>query len=73
MSIGGMRMRFLELQDEDKEAKKFRSEGLPEGWENIEQVLYFQGLPYIPKVICSKLISRHHDNLLAGYFEIKKT
>ncbi len=73
LSIGGMRMRLSELQDDDKNAKKLSSEGLPEGWENIEQVLYYQGLPYIPKVICSKLISRHHNDPLAGHFDIKKT
>ncbi len=36
VSIGGMRMKFPELQDDDKEAMKLRSEGLPEGWENIK-------------------------------------
>ncbi len=30
-SIGGMRMRLPELQDEDKEAMKLRSKELPEG------------------------------------------
>ncbi len=30
-SIGGMRMRLPKLQDDDKEAMKLRSEGLPEG------------------------------------------
>ncbi len=35
-SIGGMRMRLPELQDDDKEDKKLRSEGLLEGWEDIE-------------------------------------
>ncbi len=30
-SIGGIRMRLLELQDDNKEAMKLRSEGLPEG------------------------------------------
>ena len=34
-------MRIPELQNDDKEARTFRSEGLPEGWEDIEQVLYF--------------------------------
>ncbi len=52
---------------------KLRSDGLPEGWEDIEQVLYYQGLPYVPKVIHSGLISRHHNDPLAGHFGIKKT
>ncbi len=61
-SIGGMRMGLPELQNDDKEAIKLRSEGPPEGWEDIEQVLHYQGLPYVPKVICSELINRHHND-----------
>ncbi len=49
------------------------SKGRPEGWEDIEQVLYYQGFPYVPKVIRLKLISRHHDDPLAGHFGIDKT
>ena len=30
-SIGGMKIKFLELQDDDKESKKVRFEELPEG------------------------------------------
>ncbi len=66
-------MRLLELQKDDKEAMKLRLDGLLEGWEDIEQVLHYQGLPYVPKVICSKLINRHHDDPLAGHFGIEKT
>ncbi len=36
-------------------------------------MLHYQGLPYVPKVIRSELISRHHDNPLAGHFGIEKT
>ncbi len=35
-------------------------------------MLHWEGLPYIPKVISTKLISRHYDNPLAGHFDIKK-
>ena len=67
-------MRLLELQDDDKEAKELRSEQiLPESWKDIEQVLHYQSLPYIPKIIHSELISRHHDNLFTGHFGIEKT
>ncbi len=68
-------MRLPELQNDEKEAKKLRSEQviLPEGWEDIEQVLHYQGLPYVPKVTRSELINRHHDNPLAGDFGIEKT
>ncbi len=72
-NIGGIRMRLPELQDDDKEAMKLRSEGLSEGWEDIEQVLHYQGLPYVPKVIRSELISRHYDDPLADHFGIEKT
>ncbi len=35
-TIRGMRMRLPELQDNDKEPMKLRSERLSEGWEDIE-------------------------------------
>ncbi len=36
-------------------------------------MLHYQGLPYIRKVFHSELISRHHDDPLAGHFDIEKT
>ncbi len=66
-------MRLPELQDDDKETMKLRSEELPKGWEDIKQVLHYQGLLYVSKVIYSELISRHHNNPLASHFGIKKT
>lgn len=68
-------MKISELQNDDKEAKKLRSEKqqLPAGSEDIKQVFYYQGLLYVLKVIYSKLISRHHDNPLISHFAIEKT
>ncbi len=68
-----MRIKLPELQDDDKEVMKLRSEGLPEGREDIKQVIYYQDFPYFPKVIRSELIGRHHDNPFAGHFGIEKT
>ncbi len=68
-----MKMRLLKLQNDNKEAMTLSSERLSEGWKDIEQVLHYQGLPYIMKVIRSELISRHHDDPLAGHFGIEKT
>ena len=65
-------MRFLELQDNNKEVKKLRSEELSEGWEDIEEVFHYKYFLYVLKVICSKLISRHYENPLASHFGIKK-
>ncbi len=59
-------MRLPKLRDDDKEAMKLKSEGLLEGWEVIEQVLYYQDLLYVPKLIRSELISRHHNNCLSS-------
>ena len=36
-------------------------------------MLHQEGLAYIPEVIRMELISRRHDDLLAGHFGIKKT
>ncbi len=66
-------MRLLELQVNNTEAMKLGSKGLSESWEDIKQVLYYQGHLYVPKVIRSELISRHHDDPLVGHFGIEKT
>ena len=34
-------MRLSKLQNNDKKAKKLRSEELLEGWEDIKEVLYY--------------------------------
>ena len=46
---------------------------LKEGWEEADGVLHHQNLPFVPEVIQKELISRHHDNLLAGSFGFDKT
>lgn len=58
---------------EYKEVKNNRAEGLKEGCEDIEGILHHQGLPYIPQLLRTELISRHNDDSLAEHFEINKT
>ena len=55
----GMRMRLLELQDDDKKVKKLSLEGLSEVKKDIKEVFHYQDLSYSPKIICLKLISKH--------------
>ena len=68
-----MNLQLCELQDNDEEAKILRAGSLSEGWEEVERVLQYQGLPYIPEIIQSEVISRHHNDPLAGHFGIDKT
>ena len=68
-----MRIRLPKLQENDKETKKLTSKRLPKGWKDFKEVLYYQGFPYVLKVICTKLINKHYDDPLTGYFDIKKT
>ena len=70
-----MRLRLHKLQTEDKQARKLRAKQQlgQQGWKDINGVLHYQGLPYIPEIIQMELISKHHDNLLAGHFGIEKT
>ena len=67
-----MRLRLVELQAENSQARKIRAEELGENWEDSDGILHHQGLPYVPEIIRIGLISRHHDNLLADHFGIKK-
>ena len=71
-SISSMRLRLQEPQEEDVQALKIRAEK-QEGWEDSEGVLHHQDLRYAPKLIRTKVISRHYNNLLAGHFGIEKT
>ena len=71
-TIGEMRLRLAELQESDKEARKIRTESLNR-YKELDGVLYYQGLPFVPKVIQTEIISWHHDNLLVGHFGIDKT
>ena len=72
-SIRDMRLRLQELEQKNDFAQKARVDRLKEGWEEPDGVLHHQGLPYVPEIIRTKLISKHHDNPLAEHFGIKKT
>lgn len=68
-----MRLKLSKLQNNNKEARKLRSKRLPKGLKDIEEVLHYQGLSYILKLICSDLISKPHDKPVAKNFKIEKT
>ena len=72
VSTGDIRLKLAGLQESDKKAWKSKAEGLNE-YEELDGILYHQGLPYIPEIIWIKLISWHYDNLLARLFGINKT
>ena len=67
-----MRLRLHELQAKDEKTRKTRAENL-EDWDNINSILHYQGLLYVPEIIQIELISRHRNDPLAGHFGIKKT
>ena len=67
-----MKMKLPELQDNNNEIQKLRSKKLLKDWKKIKEVLNYEGSSYVPKVICSKLISKHYNNLFIGYYGIEK-
>ena len=68
-----MRLRLVELQAEDSQARKIKVEKLGRNWEYLDGILDYQGLPYIHEVIRTRLIRSHHDEPLASHFSIEKT
>ena len=54
-------------------AREIREKGLKEGWEEIDGVLHHGGRPYLPEIIRNRIISRHHDDSLAGHLGVEKT
>ena len=61
-----------ELQEADSEAQELRQQKA-NGYKEIDENVHHQGLSSVPKAIWKKLISRHHNNPLAGHFGIEKT
>ena len=70
-----MKLRLHKLQAKDKQARKLKANQQlgQQGWEDINGVLHHQSLPYVPEIIQIELISRYHNNPLAGHFDIEKT
>ena len=69
-----MKLRLQKLQEEDKQAWKLKVEQLgKDDWQDINGVLYHQGLSYIPEIIQTEFISKHHNNSLVDHFGIEKT
>ena len=70
-----MKLRLHKLQAKDKQARKPKANQKlsQQSWDNINGVLHDQGLLYVLEIIRTELISRHHNNPLAGHFSIKKT
>ena len=68
-----MRLQLSELQENNEEVKVLKTEGFPEDWKDVEGVFQFQELSYVPETIRSEVISCHHNDSLARYFDIDKT
>ena len=53
-----MRLRLPELQELVKEVQSIRAAGeLQDGYEEIDGVLHYQGLPFMPEVIQTEITS----------------
>ena len=68
-----MRLHLQELQEKDNFAQKIRADKFRDRWEDLKRVFQYDSLPFVPDIIRSKVISRHHNNLLVIYFGINKT
>ena len=60
------------MQKADRKTLELRQQKA-NGYKEIDEIFYHQGLPFMTKAIQTELISRHHGNLLADHFSIKET
>ena len=70
-----MRLKLAELQESDAKAQKIRPKELEKNLDkyvNVNSMLYYQGLPFLPQIIQTELIGRYHNDSLASYFGINK-
>ena len=69
-----MSLKLPKLQKLNKEVRSIRAKReLQNGYAEIDRVLHYQGLSFIPEIIQTEIISQHHDNPLAGHFGVNKT
>ena len=67
VSINSIRLQLQEPQETDFKAQELRTK---DGYQNIDSVLHYQGLVFVPEAIWMELISWYQHNPLAGHFEI---
>ena len=67
-----MKLWLQELQEANSKAQEPRQQKAG-NYKKINDIFHYQDLPFIPKAIWMELISRHHNNPLAGHFGIEKT
>lgn len=71
ISIRRIKIKLSELQENTLKTIKLRN-NLLKSQEDVKSILYHQILLYILEIICFEITSHYHNNLLAGYFQIKK-
>ena len=71
-SIGNIRFKLQKLQEANRKAQELRQQKT-NGYKKIDKIFHYQGLPFVPKAIQTKLISHQHNDPLADHFGIKKT
>ena len=62
-SIRDIKLRLVELKAEDSQARKIRVEKLGGNSQDFNEILHYQGMPYILEIIRTKLISKNYNNL----------
>ena len=68
-----MKLRLLDLQSNNDQARKLWVAKFSKGWVDIKRVLQYEGFFYIPEIIWFELISQYHNNSFASYFGIDMT
>ena len=66
-----MRVRLQDLKETDSEAQELRQQG-QEGYKEIDGMLHYQGLSFVPKAMRIELINYYHNDPLTGHFGIEK-
>lgn len=68
-----MRLRLAELQESDEKSRKIRAKRLKDSYKAANGILHHQELLFVPKIMWTEFISRHHNDFFEEYFDIDKT
>lgn len=70
--MGLIKLRLPDLQNNNVKDQKISLKSLKKRYEDVEIILYHQGLSYVLKIIWFKLISYYHNNLIVSHCKIEK-
>lgn len=68
-----IKLKLAELYECNKKAQRIKLDDLSKNYKKIQEVIHYQGLSFISKIIGTEIINWHPNKPLIGHFGTNKT